>query len=323
MIIVVITKQCETSLTGTGFELMGPLLSDHAIVKFKISLIKRPHVRKWIMYRKLKSLDHDSFQTCIIDSLASFKNSNDLEELVESYTQSQKIRLITVRPCAAWYTDEIADAKKRRRRAERRWRCTKDPDDRLIYVKACKSVNSLIYRAKYATVFSENKGNQKVLFTTVNKLLHRNSGKVLPSSTSDINLAEQFADFFTNKVSAIHKGLTESTMNLHCNPSSEKVLCVSLSSTLSEFKLLSSGDIEEIIKSSPSKSCSLDPIPTTLLKDHLCVLLPLITRIVNLSLGSLFPSSLKKSIISPLLKKPSLDPDVMNHYRPVSNLSQR
>ena len=72
--------------------------------------------------------------------------------------------------------------------------------------------------------------------------------------------------------------------------------------------------------SSPSKSCSLDPIPTTLLKDHLCVLLPLITRIVNLSLGSLFPSSLKKSIISPLLKKPSLDPEVMNYYRPVSNL---
>ena len=51
------------------------------------------------------------------------------------------------------------------------------------------------------------------------------------------------------------------------------------------------------------------------------MLLPLITRIVNLSLGSLFPSFLKKSIISPLLKKLSLDPEVMNHYRPVSNLS--
>ena len=110
------------------------------------------------MYRKLKSLDHDSFQTCMIDSLASSKNSNDFDELVESYTHSlttalnkhapQKIRLITVRPCAAWYTDEITDAKKRRRRAERRWRCTKDPDDTLTYVKACKSVNSLIYHAK-------------------------------------------------------------------------------------------------------------------------------------------------------------------------------
>ena len=121
--------------------------------------------------------------------------------------------------------DEIADAKKQRRRAERRWRHTKDSDDRLTYVKACKSVNSLIYCAKsshYTTVVSENKGNQKVLFTTVNKLFHRNSGKGLPSSTSDINLAQQLADFFINKGSSIHEGLTESSANLHCDPSSTK-----------------------------------------------------------------------------------------------------
>ena len=150
-------------------------------------------------------------------------------------------------------------------------------------------------------------------------MLHRNSGKVLPSSTSDINLAEQFADFFINKVPSTHEGLTENSANLHCNPSSAKLPDVS--STLPEFKPLSSGNIEEIIKSSPSKSCSLDPIPTVFLKDHPCVLLPLTTRIVHLSLRSLFPSSLKKSIITPLLKKPSLDPEVINHCRPVSNLS--
>ena len=164
----------------------------------------------------------------------------DLDELLDDYTQSfttalakhapQKTRLSSVRPCAAWYTDKIADAKKRRRRADRRLRRTKDPDDRFAYVKACKSVNSLIYYAKsshYTTVVSENKGNQKALFTTVNKLLHQNSGKVLPSSTSDINLAEQFADFFTNNVSVIHEGLTESRVNLHCNPSSAKAPYVS------------------------------------------------------------------------------------------------
>ena len=144
---------------------------------------------------------------------------------------------------------------------------------------------------------------------------------MLPSSTSDINVAEQFAEFFTNKVFSFHEGLTESCVNLHCNPSSAKVPDVSLPPTLSEFKPLSSGVFEEIIKFSPSKSCSLDPIPTVLLKDHLCSLLPLITRIVNLSLRSLFPSSLKKSIITPLLKKSSLDPEVISHYGPVSNLS--
>ena len=33
------------------------------------------------------------------------------------------------------------------------------------------------------------------------------------------------------------------------------------------------------------------------------------------------PSSFKKSIIVPLLKKPSLDAEVLKHYRPVSNLA--
>ena len=40
-----------------------------------------------------------------------------------------------------------------------------------------------------------------------------------------------------------------------------------------------------------------------------------------MSLGSTFPSSFKKSIIVPLLKKPSLDAEFLKHYRPVSNLA--
>lgn len=84
----------------------------------------------------------------------------------------------------------------------------------------------------------------------------------------------------------------------------------SYTTTLSE-KPVSLGDVEEIINSSPSKSCSLDPVPTTLLKEYLHVLLPIITKIVNMRLCSSFPSSFKKSIITPILKKSSLDPEVM------------
>ena len=85
-------------MAGTGFESMDPLLSDHAIGKFKISLKKRLYMRKWIVYRKLKSLDHDSFQTCMHDSLVSLKNSVDLDELVDGYTQSLTKALDTHAP---------------------------------------------------------------------------------------------------------------------------------------------------------------------------------------------------------------------------------
>ena len=52
------------------------------------------------------------------------------------------------------------------------------------------------------------------------------------------------------------------------------------------------------------------------------MLAPLITRIVNLSLESaVFPSCFKSALVTPLLKKPSLDAEILKNYRPVSNLS--
>ena len=66
----------------------------------------------------------------------------------------------------------------------------------------------------------------------------------------------------------------------------------------------------------------LDPLPTQLLKTNVDILSPVITRIVNLSLTTgKFPSSQKSAIITPLLKKASLDPESLKNYRPVSNLT--
>ena len=67
---------------------------------------------------------------------------------------------------------------------------------------------------------------------------------------------------------------------------------------------------------------SLDPIPTNLLKQCIDVLLPVITRIVNLSLLQGFmPLSLKKALMKPLLKNMNLMLEILKNYRPVSNLA--
>ena len=83
--------------------------------------------------------------------------------------------------------------------------------------------------------------------------------------------------------------------------------------------------VEEICKTimcCPTTSCVLDPLPTQLLKTNVDILSPVITRIVNLSLTTgKFPCSQKSAIITPLLKKASLDPESLKNYRPVSNLT--
>ena len=71
-------------------------------------------------------------------------------------------------------------------------------------------------------------------------------------------------------------------------------------------------EICKIINTSPPKSCDSDPIPTWLLKTHLPLLAPSITRIVNLSLESaVFPSSFKSALFTPFFKKLSLDSEIL------------
>ena len=88
-----------------------------------------------------------------------------------------------------------------------------------------------------------------------------------------------------------------------------------------EFKTIDENIILKIIKESKTKSCKLDPVLTTLLKQYAEILVPSIQSIINASLsqGS-FTHSLKTAVVRPLLKKPNLDL-VFKNYRHVSNLS--
>ena len=71
-----------------------------------------------------------------------------------------------------------------------------------------------------------------------------------------------------------------------------------------------------------ASSCSLDPLPTKLVKEFSHSLVPHVTHVVNLSLSSgVFPQILKHALVKPLLKKSNLDSEIMKNYRPVSNIA--
>ena len=70
-----------------------------------------------------------------------------------------------------------------------------------------------------------------------------------------------------------------------------------------------------------SKSCELDPLPAVVLKGCLTVLLPTITRIINLSLSTgVVPDALKVATLLPTLKKSDADFEQFQNFRPISNL---
>ena len=64
----------------------------------------------------------------------------------------------------------------------------------------------------------------------------------------------------------------------------------------------------------------LDPDPTGLFKEAFPLIYSPVLDIINLSLlQGYVPKAFKVAVIKLLLKKPSLDPDDLVNYRPISN----
>ena len=89
---------------------------------------------------------------------------------------------------------------------------------------------------------------------------------------------------------------------------------------MDSFRVLNESEVQKLIEATPKKSCTLDPMPTPLVVGCIDILLPVITKVINLSLqtGS-FADQWKCALVHPLLKKLGLDL-VFQSFRPVSNL---
>ena len=122
------------------------------------------------------------------------------------------------------------------------------------------------------------------------------------------------------KVSFVAKGLT--ITSLLCNENElMRVYYQWIEEDIQKYITKIEEDIQKYITKSPAKSCLLDPIPTWFIKQNVSTFVPIITQIVNspLSTGT-FPESLKHAVISPVIKKQSLNPHELKNYRPVSNI---
>ena len=313
------------------------MLSDHCAIHFNL-LCSKPHPpRKTVTFRNIKGIDTDSFKNDIRTSELYTTPASDVDAKVDQYNNvlkqvldkhaPEKTKRFAERDNRPWMCDRISNAKKRRRRLERRWRRTKLTVHRQAYEEERDHVKNLIETEKsqyYNSKVEECEGDQKKLFNVVDKLLHKSKSTALPQHDNLETLANKFSDFFQDKIETIRctlNDLEQTAEPLSCPPTSE--LLKPSDTLLDKFEPATQDEIMKIIKSSSKASCSLDPIPTRLLVDHfLPELLPVITDIVNSSLTSgIFPDSMKTALVRPLLKKLSLNPEIFKNFRPVSNLS--
>ena len=304
-------------------------LSDHFSVFCKCYLeFDRKHGEKYVNIRKFNAINTELFSKDLEKLVSNIKQgvqpkmgvevltgkyTEELCSLVDKHAQLKKIKVKQARK-KPWYSDKIHQARLIRRKYERKWLRSRLDHHRELYKNQQRLVIVMIENAKSEYYQNElKKCKTKDMFKLV-KSLTTDSKLHYPSCDSDKHLADRFLGYFNDKVEKItnifpHKvpKVENTGTGVHCS--------------MSQFSPVPYEQIYLIINSAPTKSCDLDSLPSKLVKANILKLGTIFHDIINMSLAEgIVPSQFKKSMVRPLLKNSSLDQELLQNYRPISNI---
>ena len=131
--------------------------SDHSAVLFTISCASPGVLKKSITYWKWKSNDVSSVQADISDALEDFAYQNidtavrtyntNLVDIIDNHAP-QKSRIVTVRADKPWYTAELSQEKRLRRKYERKYKQSKLTVDKLQLQQQRNKYDALLNSTK-------------------------------------------------------------------------------------------------------------------------------------------------------------------------------
>ena len=175
-----------------------------------------------------------------------------------------KTKTISECPRVPWYSSEIKRNKSFRRKAEKKWRTRKLPNDLQLFRTAKNYTNFLMTEARtkfYTDFVNENSYNAGKLFRAARKLLF-GGRKLSFSDYQDKNLlADDVGNFFIQKITRIQNGPKPIDNGHFVNISPPPPIPARFTS----FKPATDQDVLCLISTSGKKSYSLDPMPTALL----------------------------------------------------------
>ena len=149
------------------------------------------------------------------------------------------------------------------------------------------------------------------MFNVCDSLFGKGKDLSLSPGFTNQELADNFNEFFTTKITNIRSKLIEQNLGLPDMPTEQ----CTFPRVFENYQILSCDDGAKIVLASPSKSLEAYPIPTELLKRILPSIIELLIKLVNEMLQSgEFPNDLKEALVKPLLKKITLEP-INKNYR--------
>ena len=272
-------------------------------------------------------MDNDEFGEALQRTLSNLRignfgdtvkeYNNSLTTLVES--KSPKVtRKVKIVENAPWFDAEYRELRKERRRAEKRYKRTGDQDD-LNSFKELRKKTTLQAKEKrqqyYITQIKEADNKPKKLFNVVKTLMNAHKVSILPTSTSDTQLANDFLTYFKEKIAKIRKAFPPHKAN---SPPPD----LGIQHMFSTFEPATEEEIREIVKSFGVNCSPEDPIPIGILKDHTDTLIPYWLELVNLSLSTGSMESIKSAVIGLLLKEATdvVDAKVYKHFRKLGSM---
>ena len=306
--------------------------SDHFLLTFSVPLElidASGETYEKVSYREFKKIDMDVFksdismQFCALDYTSVERTTDDFFRILAKTVEMHaplKTRVVKKNK-NPWWSQRCNDARNMRRKAERKYKKNRCQGNAKAYGEARIDAAIIINqeRNRYFKKKLENVvGNPRETYRIINHLLEKEQRKSYPTEVDDKTVAEKFGAFFNKKVKDIYSEIEKTASNSNLRDYHDS----SVSPSISSFQEISNEDLLKVIHGLPNKQCATDPIPAYLLKECSSEILPVINYIVNESLQTgFFPPQLKSAIVSPILKKPDLDPDTYNNYRPVSCLS--
>ena len=320
---VVMAQPDETKISDV--EVNDVKISDHFLLSFSVECMAPRTYFKTITYRR--KVNNDEFGKALQDVLTNLHIGN-FGETVKEYNDSlstlvdneapKVTRKVKIVENAPWFDAEYKELRKERRRAEKKFKRTGIEADHEDFKELRKRTTWCAKEKRkqhYISQIKKADNKPKMLFNVVKTLMNAQRVTMLPTATSDKQLANDFQLYFKEKIAKIRESFPPPETHIE-NPASQNQPMFSI------FEPATEDEIRGIVKSYGVSCSPEDPIPGVILQDHIDTLIPYWLELVNLSLSTGSMDCLKSAVIGPLLKEADeiVDVEVYKNFRPVSNL---